>query len=484
MSGSGQPTETFRGTVPLTSIEQFHLHDSSKEFPNAITGRFHFTGTIDKDIAQAAWRIMLERQRIGMWPIEKTVRGMAYKPDLASEASSNEIVDSTFHWQEVADWPAQESELKLEGASSAGIPYLDMIDGSGFGIWCLVGKEKATLLLSVHHAYTDGPGGVIIIRDWLTIYHNLKNGKPADKGLGRLDFKKWRTRNRLGLLSWAYVKKLPLQLIAVFGAAKFVFRKFRYFGATNSGNQISEIKKSSKPSDNPGATFPGIAGRWIDETLVSSLDQKATEYGVRLNSLLMVKLIRSVDGWQKVSQSANEGTVQACDSPWIRVILPISIRGLSDRHLPAANKATIVQIDRKKSETEDERQASRMLDREIKIIVGFMLDRIFLIAVRLCSVSPWLLGRLARNAKPRGTVIFTNLGAPLRKTRACDFQTVGDLNLVDFDLCGPIRSGTPVNVAFQRHEDRARITLHYDRRIFSAETVNEFLASFIEELSH
>jgi hypothetical protein len=472
--GSISNEEVFHGLVPLTSVEQFHLYDSDHDFPNAITGRFHFRGTIDRALAQRAWEIMLRRQRIGMWPIRKVFRGMAFQPDLADAESEQAIVESTFHWQEVDSWPKAEADLRLNQANSAGIPFLDM-EVAGYGIWCLAGKEKATLVLSVHHAYTDGPGGVIIIRDWLTIYHNLVLGRPATKGLGRLDFKKWRTRNRLGLSSWNYLKKLPLQPIAIFGAAKFVMRKFCYFGP-NVDSDDSELRSTT--DSNYG--FPGVVGRWIESKDLKKIDRRAEDYGVRPNSLLMLRLIRTVGSWKSLLE--NSGLTNVNDSfhsKWVRVILPISIRRLADRHLPAANKATIVQIDRTVEETENERQACRMLDREIKIIVGFSLEKIFLIVIRLLSISPWLLKRLAKNRAPRGTVIFTNLGAPLRKTRACDFSTIGNLELVDFDLLGPIRPGTPLNVAFQRHEDRARITLHYDRRVFSSEIAEKFVESLV-----
>ena len=472
----GVAEESFRGSIPLSSIEQFHLYDSSEEFPNAITGKFHFRGTLNRELALEAWRVMLKRQRIGMWPIVEKSSGLVFEPDRETEQSANEIIESTFHWQDVANWPNDERDFDLTQTNDAGIPMLDMLDSTGYGIWCLVGDGVVTIVLSVHHAYTDGPGGVIIIRDWMTIYHNLVNGRPSTKGLGRLDFSKWRVRNKLGLLSWNYLKTLPMQWIALFGAAKFVFRKFVHFLPQHSVNENGNAEEK--------VGFPGIAACWLSAESLAHLDALADDYGCSLNSLLMIRLLRTINGWENCLSERNSRCVnETLGSKWTRVILPISIRGLSDRHLPAANKATIVQIDRCDKDIVDERQAARMLDREVKIIVGFNLERIFLIVVRLFSIRPGWLKWLARQEQPRGSVIFTNLGAPLRKTRACDFRTVGDLNLVDFDLCGPIRSGTPINVAFQRHDDRARLTLHFDRRCFSHALAEELLALLAAEFS-
>jgi len=39
---------------------------------------------------------------------------------------------------------------------------------------------------------------------------------------------------------------------------------------------------------------------------------------------------------------------------------------------------------------------------------------------------------------------------------------------IDFDLAGPIRSGTPLNISFARLDRRLKISLHYDSRVILA----------------
>jgi len=56
------------------------------------------------------------------------------------------------------------------------------------------------------------------------------------------------------------------------------------------------------------------------------------------------------------------------------------------------------------------------------------------------------------------------------------------LQLIDFDFVGPIRPGIPVNFTLQRHQQRYRLSLHFDRRVLSEESAEEFLASIESEL--
>ena len=175
---------------------------------------------------------------------------------------------------------------------------------------------------------------------------------------------------------------------------------------------------------------------------------------------------------------------------WIRLVLPISIRNIADRKLPSANRASLVQIERTMEQVADADSAAQSIDREIKIIMGFRLDFVFLIAIRLLSINSSLLKLVARNQKSRGTTVFTNLSEPFRKTRTCDFRTVGQLKLIDYDLFGPLRSGTPFNIAWSKFRETdsessdlsGRLSLHFDRGIISPSLARQILQAIESEL--
>ena len=122
------------------------------------------------------------------------------------------------------------------------------------------------------------------------------------------------------------------------------------------------------------------------------------------------------------------------------------------------------------------------LDREIKIIVGWQFDKLFLLVVRLMSVSRWWIRRSAANPRARGTIVFTNLGQTFRsvskRAQKLSRQTSDAdhlLEIVDFDFAGPTRSAMPLNFTIQRHQQRYRITARFDRRVLTTDQASSFL---------
>jgi NRPS condensation-like uncharacterized protein len=449
----------------MTSIEAFHLYSSTDQWPNVITSRHRFSGPFHESNARAAWEHCVSRQKFAAWKFKSNQRRPGWDTSDELRTPFSELAESSFHLQSLSQLPESELDLNLEGFSERGIANLDLEEGA-FGIWCVTSPKETLIIFAVHHALADGPGGIVFIRDWFTAYHNLCHGRDVSVGLGKLDWQRWKNRNRLGLLTLSFLKRLPFQWIAVFGATKFLFRKFK----TLHGS-------TPKPVPTIHAS-PGVAGRWVDANTVERLNDHAQRVGISSNSLLMTMAFRAID---KVAESDGQR--------WLRIVLPINIREYADRRLPVANRASLVQIDRTKEQVADLSSGAFSIDREVRIIIGCKLDRAFLIAIRLLSASHWLMKRSALKAMSRGTIVFTNLSEPFRKCRACDFSNVGQMKLQDFDMCGPVRSGTPINFAWQLHRasdaddkrPRGRITVHFDRNVISPSDANGFLDAFEKE---
>lgn len=451
--------------VRLSSIEAFHLHSSNDDWPNCVISRYHFRGSIDVEFARQAWQHCLARQKHFCRPIEGNSFVGPVLDGSSSDPAKAGTTNSSFHDQIVETWPECETEFVLADTNDRGLPKIAVRNGTGFGLWCLRSKsnDKVTLIFACDHTLADGAAAVSFVRQWMTVYHNLSTGVQPDQGLVKLDWERWKFRSKLGLLKWSFIKYLPCQAIGVFGATKFIFRKF------------STIEQKT---DSPPATqkSPGIIGRTIEPKIVAELNDRAQRLNVSTNSLLMTILFRAMKRVR--SQLESDQTRHCCwqERKWIRLVLPIGTRGIADRKLPSTNKASIVQIERTFEQVADADTAAQSIDREVRIIMGFKLDQTFLIAIRMISAFPKLLRWVAANEKSRGTVVFTNLGEPFRKTRACNFRDVGGLELQDYDLCGPIRSGTPLNIlwsTFRRSisdqpEVHGRISIHFDRHLFTA----------------
>ena len=476
MSEKVEQQPEFGSGVRMTSNEAFHLHSSSERWPNCITSRHHFRGPIDIELAKQAWLHCLIRQKAATWEVND--RGRPSWIVITGQKKYEQRAEASFHEVVVDQWPECETDFELPYVNERGLPKARVIAGLGFGMWCIrsANNDRTTLIVSGDHAFADGTGALLTVRDWMTAYHNLVNDQPIGRGLVKLDWERWKKRSKLGLFKWSFLKFLPCQAIGLFGATKFVLRKF----------------STIDPTEESQSTFrsPGILGHTIAPELLAELTDRAERLSVSVNSLLMTILFRAMKKIGTIVDADTSPNSKWSDRKWIRLVLPISIRTIADRKLPCANKASLVQIERTFEQVADADAAAQSIDREIRIIMGSKLDYVFLTAIRMLSVVPALLKWVSRNQKSRGTAVFTNLGDPFRKTRTCNFRDVGDLKLIEHDFCGPIRCGTPINFAWStsrpeidgESKTQGRVTLHFDRKLVSHTAAQSILQAFIKEL--
>jgi len=454
----------------MTSIEKFHWFDDNQEYPNVVFCRMRVDGQIEQSLARKAWQIAVERQPFadvepqkvgGRWNWVEGPRG-----EQNGSQSFKDWRGTRFEFEQFErapePWQLQDHLIKSTTGSYLGIFSWPQEDSSAQGPSDL----RTEIWLYVHHAVGDGAGSILVINDWMVIYANLKSNRDPQTGLHRLDPKLLQGRNSIGFFNWRYLKHLWKQPVALFGAAKFAFR-----------STAELIPASHQTSDNL-RQYPSIIGRWLDANQVQQLGQHANQHGVMVNTVLLGQLYLSLASWR-----AQMGYHAKDD--WMRIILPISIRNVSDRRLPTANRATIVQIDRRSRESADLRGFYHGLNREIMIIRGWQLDKIFLLAIRAMSVSDSILRWAANSKKSRGMAVFTNLGEPLRKSeRAGSREPKPDAPIrpEEFDLVGPIRKGTPVNFAVSRYGPRMRVSLQYDNKLISHDQAEQLLTEYVDRL--
>ena len=316
-----------------------------------------------------------------------------------------------------------------------------------------------------HHVLCDGAAAVIFINNWLQVYRNLIANQEFGQRISRIDVSLLEKRNSLGIKSWKFIKQVPFQVFGLFGAVKFIFR-----------DTTTTFDTSESESPPQQRNLPAILSIWINETEVRRLLSESARLKVSLNSILLGDLFRAFHQWRKCRCN------DAKESDWLRIILPMNLREFADRGLPMANRTSLVQIDRRELSSVARDDLSRSIDREVKLIRRWRLDRMFLIFVRILSLFELNLRKAAANPKSRGIAVFTNLGRPIKNIPGPSSEP--DLpalsRLLEFDFVGPIRLGTPFNFAVGRFRQGLRITLHYDSHIFSPEDAHQLLQIYRE----
>lgn len=427
----------------MSSIERLHFHDDWPEFPNQIFARARFRGELNLELAREA---LIAAARRHVW--------------------SNAVVREggrggwRWEWDELA-----EPQFVGQGDQPFRFEPIDLRRGPVCRMVARQLSGECELTFQVHHAVVDGLGGLQYLRDWLVIYDNLVAGRPDQAGLPELDIERLRERNRLGILKRKYLLNLWRQGIGLFGASKFLFRRFAQIQAP-AAEQDAERRGG----------FPSYAVASWSGAELEAVRRFVRQEKISLNDWLLAALFLSLQDWHEAQFGSGL-------SGWTRLIVPINLRTPEDRLLPAANRASLVQLDRRPELERDQLALAKGISYELGLIRDWQLDRMFLLLVRGMSVSDaWLRSAVARQ-KPRATSMLTNVGKPLLRLGLPleDGRVLaGGLRLELLDVIGPIRFGMPLSFAVAEYAGTVRMTAHVDRQRLDLEQV-QGLVRRIEE---
>ncbi len=436
----------------LNSIERFHLLDDWPAWPNWIGARLQFSGTIDESIGRAALEHVLQRH----------VRG----------GCGVDCSGPAWTWVE----RAVDSPLEMARGGRADDwrcpPLPDPRSGRATQFAAWTDGHSSQVSFFVHHALADGLGALQGVRDWLVVYDNLSRGRPPDDRLGPLDASLLARRNELGLLRWSWWRHAWKQPVALFGATKFVLRGFARLVPGEAGIALSAQRSPADPG-------PLLVSAAVGPEMLRELRAKAKAAGVSLNDWLTGCLFEALAGFR-------QETVPGRERDWLRIIVPISLRSKADAALPAANRTTLVQLDRRARDFDPRARLMQGVARELGVIRGWQLDRLFLLAIRCIGISGGWLRHSARWQKQRATALLTNLGKPLLGTRLENDDgrlVVGSLRLDTLDLLAPIKHGMPVAFAAHQYRSALRITMQVDANAISRERAGRLLELLVERLA-
>ena len=454
----------------MTSMEKLHWFDRNPQFPNFVFATLRFTARIDPEVARESLAIALQRQPLASMEPKQSGGRWYWQPLEDQQLDGKRVFRS----------------LELDETDQVSAPTVGETDQDYVSYFLTLinfseSKSADDTVSEVrfhsHHAASDGVASIGLINDWLMVYNNLVAGNPAETGLVELDATSFQNRGVLGLLSWNFLKCLPWQAIALFGAVKFIFRK------------TSEIVPESVPAETP-KPFPAIVGAWVEADTLEADRRRANDNQVGFAAWCLTKCFVAIDSWSQEKVAPGSSTPQQKATSLWRILLPISIRRRRDRDSVAANRTAIVQIDRQPPAEEGELVAfSQSIDYEINFIRRWQLEKMFLIVIRLASFSNSWLSKVANNPNSRGAAVFTHLGRPFKRAMihtnrlAKSAQPDSLARPIDFDLAGPVRSGTPINISFARFDGRLKISLHYDAYAVSLGQANRLLATIVNLFS-
>lgn len=433
--------------LPLTACEEYLARDDYAAYPNTIAERFRFEGRMDWRAAERAEACLLRRHPlIGCRVRWRKRLGRSPVPEwLPAESPEHHL--GRFARSEVGDWPVL-SGIDLDSGPAGRIAYV-------------FDEDSTDILLQGHHAFCDGVAGLQIMIDFMQAYAQAVEAPDREPQLLALDSSLLRVRGDFGFGSWAYLRRLHRQALGLYGVHEFL----NHTAQPLVPAPLSELDQSSTETSPSSLTF-----RTESESL-PGLKLRAKRSGVTVNEWLLAALFQAMLQWRQTRELAAPGD-------WMRVMVPMNLRDLRHRRMPAANRVSFVSLDRQPGQCRDFTALANSIHQQMSVIHDNDLGLTFLTMLGLARLTPGGMKRLAKPDRCGATAILTNLGDPLRKVRLPrrngELQ-VGNLTLKEMDLLPPLRPNTNIALAAFRYAGRQCLTLHHDSRVIQSEDAADLL---------
>jgi hypothetical protein len=307
---------------------------------------------------------------------------------------------------------------------------------------------KWTINLGVHHAACDGLGLVSFMERWLLEAAAIqgRRPRPANEVLAYL-----RARGRVAT-SWnGFLRMLPDLRVGLAGVRQFMGRSVVEIGTRGAVRLERDLE----------------AGPWTPEILVTEIDAEtclhvegaARAEGVTVNDIFAASFLAAVT--EAVEQS---GTSVMGDG-WVRLSVPISLRTKSDHLLPAANRVSMVFLDRQRAHCDDQHALVKGVHAEMELIRSHALGHIMPMSLELGRLTPGGLRRAANRPAPQATAVLSNLGRCFHRSPLADPSgslRIGESVLESWWIVPPVRPGTALAVATHETAGRRIVAAHVD----------------------
>ncbi len=428
-------------TLPLTHFEELMLGQDSRAYPCSCFIRLEFQGELHRDLFVAAATIALDRHPLLRAKLKRNKRRLLWEFDNAAAPN--------------IQWSDGECEE----------PYctnqIDLEQETGLQLFVRAFADASDILVHWHHACCDGLGIFQFIHDLLIAYANESGESFA---LPTLDTTSLGNRGSFGLTWNKILRMVPKQLVGMQGVLQFVTRK---------PQPIVPHERFELDSPGPDA-FPGLAAHHFDLTSSKQLRNAMRGTDTTVNDVLARDLFVALHEFRSSSDFGSE-------DEWLRMMIPMSLRRSSDRHVPAANIVSSVFLDRRGKDIVDPESLLQTVHEEMELIKRLQLGFTFIFSLVINRLLPGGLAKTTSGKACNTSAVFTNLGklfgrTPLKKEEGR--VIAGNVRLDHISIAAPIAPHLTTAFAAGWYANRLSITLHYDPRIVSSQSAERLLSLF------
>lgn len=326
--------------------------------------------------------------------------------------------------------------------------------------------EAARLTLQVHHAACDGVGASTFVVDLLRAY----DAGAAAFTVGDA------TATEATRVAWLERRGGSHLLTTERRArlAKDLARIWLYFRRFPQPLAPSPVLDGAEPAR------PASVARRLADAEVASLRAAARRVGATFNDLLLTAAFLALDGWNR-----DQGGRRP-----LRLVLPINMRLIGDRDMPAANVVSMCFLDRQGTALDDAEALLKGVVAETSFIKSHRMGHALIgVAAALSRVRGGLKALMTRRWPwaTAASAVISNLGAPFASAKLpTDSQgrlVAGGLTLDWVEFLPPIRPGMSLAIGVLTYGGATAFAAHYDASQLAAQDVSAITSAFLARLS-
>jgi hypothetical protein len=433
--------------LPLSPFEESLWLDDCPAFPWNIVVRLRFSGRLGREALRSAVAAAIARHPLLAANVGRDAAGRpAWVP---ARQPGPEIA-----WSPLAD----------DGRLPA-IPRIDACRDFPARFWAAEGGDRSELVAHLCHACVDGLGAIQFLGDLLLAYTAAVCGPSAAPPMPPVDENLLPRRGKYGLTAERLLRLSPKLAIGLLGARKFAMRK-----------AMPLLPHAPIPADSPlPEGYPATLVHTFSVAETAAMLAAARRQQVTLNDHLACGWFTAMNGWQR-SRGLSD------DDRWLRLMVPMSLRGADDREMPAANIMSTVFLDRRPAHVDDPGRLLRGIHEEMALIKRNNLGLIFVLGLGVCRRMPGGIERMVHRQPSLATAILTNLNRPLEPLplpREDAKIVAGNVVLQGCELFPAIRPGTCAAVGLLSYAGRLGLCLHYDARVLDLAQATDLLGRFV-----
>src|SRR5208282_1120896 len=263
------------------------------------------------------------------------------------------------------------------------------------------------------------------------------------------------------------LRMLPAQLSGLWGVWKFLMRR-----------PVSLLDATEASSGDLPLSFPDVKVGRLDANDVRRLSVAASESKVTVNDWLLRDFFTAVDDFRRRQKATTA-------NQWIRFSVPMSLRHLADRRLPAANVVSMVFLERKRKQIADSAGLLRNIHAEMDLLLRRDLGLTFIFSLLVLRWLPGGMAKRVNNGCCDATCVLSNLGRVMADSplpRSDGKIVAGNLVLEDIDFFAPFRDGTTVTLGLVFYAGRLQFCMQYDSRSISEAQADDLMTTYLSKI--